>query len=258
MEFRIIIPARYASTRLPGKSLIDIVGKPMIQRVYESAIKSGAKDIVIATDDKRIKSVAEGFGAVVYMTSSDHQSGTDRVAEAAGALGLKDNDIVVCLQGDELLIHAHAIRKLAEDLDEHDTVKVASLCTPIADVEELFNPHTTKVVLNQRNYALYFSHAPIPWGRDTFSDKENIQLNGFYYRHVGIYAYRVDFLEEYFSWGDDNCPAEKLEILEQLRILWHGGRIHMVIYKGTCLPGVNTEEDLKRVRAYFSSFPMLI
>lgn len=257
MEFRIIIPARYDSTRLPGKPLIDIVGKPMIQRVYESAIKSGAKDIVIATDDERIKAVAEGFGAVVYMTSSDHQSGTDRVAEAAVALGLKDNEVIVCLQGDELFIHSHATRKLAEDLDKHNNVKVASLCTPITDVEELFNPNTTKVVLNQRNYALYFSHAPIPWGRNTFLDKKNIRLNGFYYRHIGIYAYRAGFLEEYFSWGDD-CPAEKLEVLEQLRILWHGRRIHMVIYKGKCLQGVNTEEDLKKVRAYFSSFPMSI
>ena len=255
MEFRIIIPARYASTRLPGKSLIDIIGKPMIQRVYESAVKSGAEDVVIATDDERIKVVAEKFGAVVYMTSSDHQSGTDRVAETAVALELENDEVIVCLQGDELLIHSSAIRKLAEDLDKHDNVKVASLCTPITNIEELFDPNTTKVVLNQRNYALYFSHAPIPWGRNTFLDKKNIRLNGFYYRHIGIYAYRAGFLEEYSSWKDD-CPAEKLEVLEQLRILWHGGRIHMVIYKGKCLQGVNTKEDLKRVRAHFSSFPM--
>ncbi|AZV76193.1 3-deoxy-manno-octulosonate cytidylyltransferase [Coxiella burnetii] len=249
MEFRVIIPARFDSTRLPGKALVDIAGKPMIQHVYESAIKSGAEEVVIATDDKRIRQVAEDFGAVVCMTSSDHQSGTERIAEAAVALGFEDDEIIVCLQGDEPLIPPDAIRKLAEDLDEHDNVKVASLCTPITEVDELFNPHSTKVVLNRRNYALYFSHAPIPWGRDTFSDKENLQLNGSHYCHVGIYAYRVGFLEEYLSW--DACPAEKMEALEQLRILWHGGRIHMVVAKSKCPPGVDTEEDLERVRAYF-------
>lgn len=163
MEFRVIIPARFDSTRLPGKALVDIAGKPMIQHVYESAIKSGAEEVVIATDDKRIRQVAEDFGAVVCMTSSDHQSGTERIAEAAVALGFEDDEIIVCLQGDEPLIPPDAIRKLAEDLDEHDNVKVASLCTPITEVDELFNPHSTKVVLNRRNYALYFSHAPIPW-----------------------------------------------------------------------------------------------
>ncbi len=249
MEFRVIIPARFDSTRLPGKALVDIAGKPMIQHVYESAIKSGAEEVVIATDDKRIRQVAEDFGAVVCMTSSDHQSGTERIAEAAVALGFEDDEIIVCLQSDEPLIPPDAIRKLAEDLDEHGNVKVASLCTPITEVDELFNPHSTKVVLNRRNYALYFSHAPIPWGRDTFSDNENLQLNGSHYRHVGIYAYRVGFLEEYLSW--DACPAEKMEVLEQLRILWYGCRIYMVVAKSKCPPGVDTEEDLERVRAYF-------
>ena len=249
MEFRVIIPARFDSTRLPGKVLVDIAGKPMIQYVYESAIKSGAEEVVIATDDKRIHQVAKDFGALVCMTSSDHQSGTERIAEAAVALGFEDDEIIICLQGDEPLTPPDAIRKLAEDLDEHNNVKVASLCVPITEVDELFNPHSTKVVLNRRNYALYFSHAPIPWGRDIFSDKENLQLNDSHYRHVGIYAYRVGFLEEYLSW--DACPAEKMEALEQLRILWHGGRIHMVVAKSKCPPGVDTEKDLERVRAYF-------
>ena len=251
MEFRVIVPARYDSTRLPGKVLVDIAGKPMIQHVYECAVKSGAEDVVIAADDKRIRRVAENFGAVVCMTSSDYQSGTERIGEAAVALGLEDNEIVVCLQADEPLIPPDIIRKLAEDLYEHDNIKVASLCAPITEVEELFNPNTTKVVLNRRNYALYFSRAPIPWDRDTFSDKKNAQLNGFHYRHIGVYAYRVGFLEEYLSW--DACPAEKMESLEQLRILWYGVRIHMVISNNKYLPSVDTKEDLRRIRTAFNT-----
>ncbi|MFV9989256.1 MAG: 3-deoxy-manno-octulosonate cytidylyltransferase [Coxiella endosymbiont of Dermacentor nuttalli] len=249
MEFRVIIPVHYNSSRLPGKVLADIAGKSMIQRVYDCALKSGAEDVVIATDDNRISKAVKDFGAMVCMTSSDHQSGTERVAEAVVALGLEDDEIVICLQGDEPLITPVAIRKLAEDLCEHDNVKVASLCTPITDIDDLFNSNTTKVVLNRRNYALYFSHAPIPWNRFTFNSKENIKLNSSHFRHVGIYAYRAGFLGEYLSW--DSCPAENLEALEQLRILWHGGRIHMVVIKEKCLPGVDTEEDLQRVREYF-------
>lgn len=248
MQFRVIIPVRYSSSRLPGKVLADIAGKTMIQHVYECAVKSGAADVMIATDDKRIYKTAEKFGAIVCMTSSNHQSGTERIAEAVVALGLEDHEIVVCLQGDEPLIAPKIIRKLAEDLNKHDNVKVASLCTPLTNVEELFNPHTTKVVLNRRNYALYFSHAPIPWNRATFPGRKNVKLNGSHYRHIGMYAYRVGFLEEYLSW--DACSAEKLESLEQLRILWHGGRIHMVVTKENYFFSVNTEEDLERVRAY--------
>ncbi|WP_304985833.1 3-deoxy-manno-octulosonate cytidylyltransferase [Coxiella-like endosymbiont] len=249
MEFRVIIPVRYDSSRLPGKALADIAGKPMIQHVYECAVKSGAEDVVIATDDRQISKIGEDFGAMVCMTSSDHQSGTERIAEAVVTLGLEDDEIVICLQGDEPLITPGAIQKLAEDLEEHDNVKAASLCTPITDINELFNPNITKVVLNRRNYALYFSHAPIPWDRSTFNNKENIKLNDSHFRHVGIYAYRVGFLEEYLSW--DRCSAEKLEALEQLRILWHGGRIHMVVTKEKYLYSVDTEEDLQRVREYF-------
>ncbi|QTS84110.1 3-deoxy-manno-octulosonate cytidylyltransferase [Coxiella endosymbiont of Amblyomma nuttalli] len=248
MDFRVIIPVRYNSSRLPGKALADIAGKSMMQHVYESAMKSGAEDVMIATDDQRICKVAEKFGATVCMTSSDHQSGTERIAETVVALGLEDNGIVVCLQVDEPLISPETIRKLAKDLDEHDNVKVASLCTALTSVEELFNPNTTKVILNRRNYALYFSHAPIPWDRTMFVNKKNVKLNGAHYRHIGIYAYRVGFLAEYLSW--DACFAEKLESLEQLRILWHGGRIHMVVIKEKYFSGVDTKEDLEKVRAY--------
>ena len=247
MEFRVIIPVRYDSTRLPGKALANIAGKPMIQHVYDCAIKSGAEDVVIATDDKKIQMAAEAFGANVCMTSAEHQSGTERIAEAVVALGLEDDEILVCLQGDEPLLPPAMIRKLAEDLAEHSNVKVASVCAPITEVEDLFNPNITKVVLNHRGYALYFSHAPIPWERDCFSQKENIKLNGSHFRHIGIYAYRVSFLPEYVAW--EPCYAEQMEALEQLRILWHGCRIHMVVSKMPCPPGVDTEEDLKRVKA---------
>lgn len=246
MEFHVVIPVRYDSTRLPGKALADIAGKPMIQHVHERALDSGAEEVVIATDDKRIAKVAESFGAHVCMTSSDHRTGTERLAEAVVALGLEDDEIVVCLQGDEPLIPSDVIRQVAEDLDEHDNVKVSTICAPIKGVNELFDPNVTKVVLNRRNYAMYFSRSPIPYGRDTFSDHANIKLNGSHFRHVGLYAYRVGFVQEYLEWGP--CPAEELEALEQLRILWQGGRIHMVVTKANLPLGVDTEEDLVRVR----------
>lgn len=246
MEFHVVIPVRYDSIRLPGKALADIGGKPMVQHVYERALNSGAEEVIIATDDKRIAEVAESFGAHVCMTSADHKSGTERLAEAVVALGLEDDEIVVCLQGDEPLIPPEIIRQVAEDLEEHDNVKVSTICVPIKDVNELFNPNVTKVVLNRRNYAMYFSRAPIPYGRDTFSDQQNIKLNGSHFRHVGLYAYRVGFVQEYLEWGP--CPAEELEGLEQLRILWQGGRIHMAIGKPNLPLGVDTEEDLVRVR----------
>ena len=248
MEFHVIIPARYDSTRLPGKVLLDIGGKPMIQHVYERALDSGAEEVIIATDDKRISAAAESFGAHVCMTSSDHQSGTERLSEAAVALGLEDEEIVVCVQGDEPLIPPQVIRQVAEDLDEHDNVKVSTVCEAITHVNDLFDPNTTKVVMNRRNYAMYFSRAPIPWERDAFADpdKKNITLSGSHFRHIGLYAYRVGFLQEYMEWGP--CSPEELEVLEQLRILWHGGRIHVVVSKTTIPSGVDTEEDLKRAR----------
>ncbi len=247
MEFRVIIPARYASTRLPGKALVDIAGKPMVQHVYEKAMESGAEQVSIATDDKRIADVAESFGAQVCITTPEHQSGTERLAEAVAALECDEDEIVVNVQGDEPLISPGAIRQVAEDLAEHDNVKVASMCEAIVDVEELFDPNVVKVVLNRRNYAMYFSRAPVPWERATFHDKENIKLESNHFRHIGLYAYRVNFLWDYLEWAA--CSLETMESLEQLRILWNGGRIHMCISKVKFPPGVDTEEDLERVRA---------
>ncbi|MCB1828546.1 MAG: 3-deoxy-manno-octulosonate cytidylyltransferase [Coxiellaceae bacterium] len=247
MEFRVIIPARYESERLPGKPLLDIAGKPMIQHVYERAVDSGADSVVIATDDSRIAEAAKGFGAPIIMTDSEHKTGTDRIAEACNALEYDDDDIVVGVQCDEPLIPPETIKQLAEDLYEHDNVKVASICEHLESVDELFNPNVVKVILNHRNYALYFSRAPIPWERGTFDKKDtaNVQLDA-HFRHVGLYAYRVRFLSDYTEWSD--APIENLERLEQLRILWHGARIHMLVSKKRLPVGVDTEEDLARVR----------
>ncbi len=245
-EFRVVIPVRYASTRLPGKPLVDIGGKPMLQHVYERAIQSGAMSVAVATDDKRIVKVAESFGATVCMTSPDHASGTDRIAEAVVSLGYDDDDIVVNLQGDEPLIPPKPIHQVATNLAAHDNVKSATLCEPINNVTELMDPNTVKVVMNHRGYALYFSRAPIAWDREHFPLADGMQLVTKHYRHRGIYAYRVGFLLEYTEW--DLSPLEEIEKLEQLRTLWHGGRIHVGIANEKIPPDVNTPEDLERVR----------
>lgn len=247
MDFRVVIPVRYASTRLPGKPLLPIAGKPMIQHVYERAVASGAADVVIATDDERVKNAAEDFGATVVMTSPEHQSGSSRLAEAVVALGYLDDDIVVNVQGDEPLIPSTVIRQVAQDLTDHDNIKVATLCETIKNSEDLFNPNIVKVVMNRRGYALYFSRAPIPWVRDQFPVTENQPLTGEHFRHIGLYAYRVGFLQEYMAW--ESCALEELESLEQLRVLWHGGRVHVAISKEKIPHGVDTEVDLKKVRA---------
>lgn len=246
VDFRIIIPARYDSTRLPGKVLLDIAGKPMLQHVYERSLDSGAESVVIATDDHRVSDVAEKFGAKVCLTSSDHQSGTERIAEAVEALEYDEDEIIVGVQADEPLIPPQAIREVAGNLAEHDNVKVATLCEPIVDVDNLFNPNSVKVILNRRGYAMYFTRSPVPW-QQNFDDKAKVDLGSGYYRHVGIYAYRVGFLQHYIEWTD--CPLEALERLEQLRILWNGGRIHVGISKHKLPPGVDTEEDLAAIRA---------
>lgn len=246
--FRIIIPVRYDSVRLPGKALLDIAGKPMIQHVYERATASGAETVVIATDDERIQKVVEGFGGVVCMTSVEHKSGSERLAEAVVALGYDEDDVVVNVQGDEPLIPPGIIKQVAEDLLEHDNIKVATLCEPIKDSADIFNPHIVKVAMNRRGYALYFSRAAIPWVRDQFplTEDQKFENTSEHYRHIGIYAYRVGFLQEYVSW--EACPLERLESLEQLRVLWNGGRIHVAISKEKSPMGVDTEEDLEKIR----------
>ncbi len=246
MEFRVIIPARMESARLPGKPLVDIAGKPMIQHVYERSVASGAESVVIATDSDEIAKVAAGFGAKVCMTLAEHQSGTERLSEAVEALDYDNDEIIVNVQGDEPLIPSKLIAKVAEDLETHDNVKVASVCEPIHSLEEVYDTNLVKVVLNRRNHAMYFSRAAIPWqlGMKTGDD---VDLSNNYFRHVGIYGYRVSVLKDYMNWTES--PYEALESLEQLRVLWNGHRMHMTVSETQLASGVDTPEDLERVRA---------
>lgn len=246
MGFRVIIPVRYESTRLQGKALADIGGKPMVQRTYEQAIQSGADSVVIATDNDKIKEVAQGFGAQVCMTSPEHTSGTDRLAEAANVLGYEDDEVVVNVQGDEPLIPPVVIHQVANNLIKHESVPVATLCEKISSPKVLVSPANVKVVMNKRNFALYFSRAPIAWEKGNFPIDENGEMQGDHFRHIGIYAYRVGFLQKYLSW--DPCPIEQMESLEQLRVLWQGSRIHVDIAKENIPLSVDTQEDLDQVR----------
>ena len=246
MKFKVVIPARYGATRLPGKPLRRLLGKPLVQYVFENAVASGADEVVIATDDERIRKAAEGFSAAVCMTSAQHRSGTERIAEVAERNRYAADCIVVNLQGDEPLVPPVLIRQVAEDLAAHPEAAIATLCARLADAEQLFNPHVVKVVMDRQGYALYFSRAAIPWDRDGFAAgpaQPNPQAA--YYRHIGLYAYRAGFLRDYVN--QSPCDAEQLESLEQLRALWYGHRIHVAEALAETVSGVDTEEDFARV-----------
>jgi 3-deoxy-manno-octulosonate cytidylyltransferase (CMP-KDO synthetase) len=250
--FTVIIPARYASTRLPGKPLADIAGKPMVVRVALRAQQAGADRVVVATDDHRIKAVVEAHGVAACLTRGDHPTGTDRLAEAAQRLGLADDAIVVNVQGDEPLLSPALIRAMAELLDAHPDASIATACHPIDDESEAFNPNVVKVVLDHRNYALYFSRATIPWARDAFgAGRAPVPRELPIYRHYGLYAYRAGFLRAYPTLAP--AAIERFEALEQLRALWHGFRIVVEVTAGTPAAGIDTPEDLERVRALFAS-----
>jgi 3-deoxy-manno-octulosonate cytidylyltransferase (CMP-KDO synthetase) len=249
--FTVLIPARYASTRLPGKPLADIAGKPMVVRVAERALASGAARVVVATDDSRIVASANAHGVDAVLTRADHPTGTDRLAEAAAILGLSEAEIVVNVQGDEPLLDAALIRRMADVLDGAPDAAIATACHPIADEAEAFNPNVVKVVLDARNYALYFSRATIPWARDAFAARVRSLPPGLpLHRHYGLYAYRVAFLARYPALSPS--PLERFEALEQLRALWHGYRIVVEVTGGTPAPGVDTPADLERVRALYA------
>jgi len=251
-RFTAIIPARYASTRLPGKPLADVAGKPMVVRVAERAIEAGADRVVVATDDERIKAVVELNGIAACLTSPDHSTGTDRLAEAANQLALDDDAIVVNVQGDEPLLSPRLIRAVAQLLAANPPAAIATACHPITDAAEAFNPNVVKVVLDHERYALYFSRATIPWARDAFAGGRTDVPPGLpLYRHYGLYAYRVRFLRRFPTLAP--APIERFEALEQLRALWHGFRIVVEITAGTPAPGVDTPEDLERVRALFAA-----
>ncbi|MDE0949903.1 MAG: 3-deoxy-manno-octulosonate cytidylyltransferase [Halioglobus sp.] len=250
MAYTIVIPARYGSTRLPGKPLLDIVGKPMLERVWEQANNSGAERVVIATDDARVFDVAQGFGAEVAMTSVDHPSGTDRLQQVAEQLQLPVDHIVVNVQGDEPLIPPTVIDQVALNLERHTEASVATLCEEIVTVKDLRNTNIVKVVCDAQGMALYFSRAPIPWPRDAFAEASDVMpATGKWYRHIGIYAYRTGFLHDYVRW--EPAPGERLEQLEQLRALNQGVSIHVEQAIEPVPGGVDTEEDLMLVRGLF-------
>jgi len=247
-EYKIVIPARFGSSRLPGKPLIDLAGKPMIQHVYERAQATGNAEIVIATDDQRIFDVAKGFGAQVVMTSIDHENGTERIAQVAKEMKWRDSDVIVNLQGDEPLIPQELIELTAQGLLKNPQAGMSSLCAPIDEASDVFDPNVVKAVLDNKGFALYFSRAPIPWDRDLYKNgQDEITQQSAVYRHIGMYGYRVSFLKQY---EEMNATAlERAESLEQLRALSYGVKIHMSIIDQPPGHGVDTAEDAQRVEA---------
>jgi 3-deoxy-manno-octulosonate cytidylyltransferase (CMP-KDO synthetase) len=244
--FKVVIPARYASSRLPGKPLLAIAGKPMIAHVCARALEADADEVVVATDDARIFDAVTALNIKAVMTSSHHQSGTERITEVAEICGWQDDQIIVNLQGDEPLIPAAYIRDLAYALDQQQQAGIATLAATIREAEELFNPNAVKVVLNHLDYALYFSRATIPWDRERFANNQS-QVSSImpHYRHIGMYAYRVAFLKRYCQWSPS--PLEQIECLEQLRILWQGESVLVKLVDKTPPAGVDTQADLERV-----------
>ena len=241
MKFHVIIPARYASTRFPGKPLADLAGKPMVVHVCERAAKSGAAGVHVATDDKRIFDVVKAHGHRAILTRADHPSGTDRLAEAARKLALKDAEIVVNVQGDEPLIAPRLIAQVGNLLSKKPKASVSTACHAIHDEASLGNPNVVKVVMDAEGYALYFSRSRIPYPREA---------GAACYRHAGIYGYRVGFLKKYSRLKP--APLEKAEALEQLRVLWHGFRIAVAVSETEIPPGVDTPQDLEAVRRMVS------
>jgi 3-deoxy-manno-octulosonate cytidylyltransferase (CMP-KDO synthetase) len=249
LDYTVIIPARYGASRLPGKPLANLGGKPILQWVHERALASGAARVVIATDDARIDAAARAFGAEVVMTSPEHRSGTDRIAEAARRLGLPDDALVVNVQGDEPLLPPPLIRQVAADLAAHPAADMATLAQRILTLADLASPHVVKVVRDRDGYALYFSRSLIPHPRDGMPEAEHLpDAQPGWWRHLGIYAYRVGFLHAFVHWPP--AGIETTEMLEQLRALWNGATIHVA---EACAPapiGVDTPEDLERLRQH--------
>ena len=249
--FYAIIPSRMKSTRLPEKPLKDIAGRPMVVRVAERAQASGAADVIVATDHEDIVHACEAFGIKVVLTSPDCPTGTDRLAETVTKLGLDDEAIVVNVQGDEPLIPTEVVRDVAQLLASHPECEMATAAHPIDSIEEFLNPNVVKVVRDAQGNAITFSRAPIPWPRDAFrEDKTKLPEGLEPLRHIGLYAYRVKFLKRYPTW--EQAPVEKWESLEQLRALYYGVKIAVAVLPGALPAGVDTQEDLDRVREVYA------
>lgn len=255
MSFVVVIPARFQSSRLPGKVLADINGKPMIQWVVEKAQLSGASQVIVATDNTEVAQVVKSFGGEVCLTRADHQSGTERLAEVVEKYGFTDDQVIVNVQGDEPFIPPENIRQVAENLAQQKLARMATLAVKISDVEEAFNPNAVKVLCDKLGYALYFSRATIPYDRELFLNNENItQIGNFYLRHIGIYAYRTSFIKDYITWPASDL--EQIESLEQLRVLWQGEKIHVcVAHSRVPVEGVDTPEDLHKAIIYAQRLP---
>jgi 3-deoxy-manno-octulosonate cytidylyltransferase (CMP-KDO synthetase) len=249
--FKVVIPARYASTRLPAKPLLDLGGKPMVVRVAEQAQASGAEEIWVATDHPEVEAAAKAHGLAVLMTRPDHPSGTDRLAEVVAQCGWSADTLVVNVQGDEPLIDPAIIRETAVQLATSGA-DIATVAHPISEAADFFNPNVVKVVCRADGDALYFSRAPMPYARDHFAKATNSLPTGMpALRHVGLYAYRASFLAAYA--GLAPSPLEQFESLEQLRALWHGYRIRVALVDHAPAPGVDTPEDAARMQALFAA-----
>ncbi|QJQ07495.1 3-deoxy-manno-octulosonate cytidylyltransferase [Undibacterium piscinae] len=248
MSFIVIIPARMASSRLPNKPLADLGGKPMVVRTAERALLSGASQIMVATDHADILAACETHGIPACMTRADHPSGTDRIAEVAAAMGLADDAVVVNVQGDEPLIDPALIAATAALVSA--SVPMATAAHALHEVQDVFNPNVVKVVLDKAGRAMYFSRATIPWHRDAFALAKDVLPAGYApLRHIGLYAYRNDFLQSYPLL--EISPVEQIEALEQLRVLWNGHAIAVHVSDASPAPGVDTQEDLDRVRQFY-------
>ncbi|GAA0520387.1 3-deoxy-manno-octulosonate cytidylyltransferase [Tatumella terrea] len=244
MSFVVIIPARYASTRLPGKPLVDINGLPMVVRVLHKALASGADRVIVATDHPAVAEAVTAAGGEVCMTREDHNSGTERLAEVIDTCQLADDTIIVNVQGDEPLVPPAIIRQVAGNLAQASS-GMATLAVPVTEAEEAFNPNAVKVVTDHQGYALYFSRATIPWDRERYAASRET-IGDTLLRHIGIYAYRAGFIRRYIRWQP--CALEQIELLEQLRVLWYGEKIHVDVALETPQVGVDTLADLERVR----------
>lgn len=253
MSFTVIIPARFESTRLPRKPLIDILGKPMVQWTWQQAQKSGASRIIIATESEDVEYACNKFGAEVCMTSNQHQSGTERIAEVIQLLDIADDEIIVNVQGDEPMLPPELIEQVAEGLAKDDDAQMATLCEPIDSVETVFDPHSVKVIRDKFKHALNFTRAPMPWSRDTFVRPPHLPENYQYQRHIGLYAYYAGFVKQYVNW--EPCVLEDIEKLEQLRVLWHGEKVLVLDALMDAGIGVDTVKDAERVRELMSQAP---